>query len=241
MGTRGLLGYIIHGKHRGTYVHFDSYPQGLGTDIASFLAMLTEADRVRFIERLNKIKWVAHDDPIPPETMEEYKAAGYHLSTPTYDEEREVLNWDMLLWGVQGTKMFQPILEGKLRHMLDSTEFATDALFCEWAYWVDFENERMEVDMLGGRRWGRWTFAGMKVPQSYWWTMVENAEVQRKREEEEREAARQGRERFVQDEYVYLDATECRDAPSGVDDDDDSLAAGTWDSWSDDEGVVING
>ncbi|KAI0085022.1 hypothetical protein BDY19DRAFT_461409 [Irpex rosettiformis] len=239
MGTRGLLGYIIRGKYRGTYNHFDSYPEGLGTEIAEFLATLSEEDRVRFIKRLNEIKWVSHDDPIPPETMEEYKAAGYHLSTwmSVYDKRREVVNWYMLLCGVQGTKMFRPILEGKLHHMLDSTEFASDSLFCEWAYWVDFENERLEMDMYG-RRCGVWTFAGMRVPQSYWATMVENAAVVRKREEE-RETARREKKRLVQAKYVYPDATKCRDAPFGLD--DGGVSAGKWDTWSDNEDVIING
>ncbi|KAI0085026.1 hypothetical protein BDY19DRAFT_967666 [Irpex rosettiformis] len=56
MGTRGILGYIIRGRYRGTYVHSDSYPEGLGADIAEFLSMLTEEDRVRLIERLNEVK-----------------------------------------------------------------------------------------------------------------------------------------------------------------------------------------
>ncbi|KAI0085020.1 hypothetical protein BDY19DRAFT_997092 [Irpex rosettiformis] len=242
MGTRGLLGYIIRGKYRGTYNHFDSYPESLGTEIAEFLSTLSEEDRVRFIKRLNEIKWVSHDDPVPPETIEEYKAAGYHPRRSTSDEEEEIVNWDMLLGGVQGTKMFQPILEGKLRHMLDSTEFAADSLFCEWAYWVDFENERLDMYMYG-RRCGVWTFAGMRVPQSYWWTMVENAKMVRRRAEE-RKTARRDKKRLVQKKYVYPDATKCRDAPSGLED-DDALCAGKWDSWSedeeDDEDVVING
>jgi hypothetical protein len=64
MGTSGLLGFVINGKLRVTYVHFDSYPGGLGVGIASFIteiwrkkSKLPRNERYKAIaERVQKIK-----------------------------------------------------------------------------------------------------------------------------------------------------------------------------------------
>ena len=38
MGTRGFWGVRDNGRTRFTYNHFDSYPTGLGVDVAEFIA-----------------------------------------------------------------------------------------------------------------------------------------------------------------------------------------------------------
>lgn len=55
MGTRGLVGFIILGRKRGFYNHFDSYPEGLGEDIVRFFMALFEAPKARFKENLEKV------------------------------------------------------------------------------------------------------------------------------------------------------------------------------------------
>jgi hypothetical protein len=42
MGTRGLIGFVIKGRRRATYNHFDSYPEGLGFDVLRFILSLDE-------------------------------------------------------------------------------------------------------------------------------------------------------------------------------------------------------
>ncbi len=32
--------------------------------------------------------------------------------------------------------MLQPILDGRLRHLIDNTDFINDEAFCEWGYWL---------------------------------------------------------------------------------------------------------
>lgn len=51
MGTGGLIGFIIKGKARGTYNHFDSYPRGLGKDVLDFILFLNE-EGIKEMQRL---------------------------------------------------------------------------------------------------------------------------------------------------------------------------------------------
>lgn len=37
MGTRGFVGFVIDGQEKIGYNHFDSYPDGLGVDVLSWL------------------------------------------------------------------------------------------------------------------------------------------------------------------------------------------------------------
>lgn len=41
--------------------------------------------------------------------------------------------------------LLERIWDGRQTYIVDETEFANDALFCEYAYWIDFENQVMEV------------------------------------------------------------------------------------------------
>ena len=53
MGTRGLIGFIIKGKRRATYNHFDSYPEGMGNDVIRFILSLDE-DQIKQMQLLVK-------------------------------------------------------------------------------------------------------------------------------------------------------------------------------------------
>jgi len=57
MGTRGLLGFIINGARRGSYNHWDSYPQGLGNAIVKFILSLNDEQIKTMAERVAALKW----------------------------------------------------------------------------------------------------------------------------------------------------------------------------------------
>ena len=59
MGTRGLLGHILRSKkiRKGSYNHFDSYPTGLGRDLANFVNSLTDEQIEKMMEMIGKIEW----------------------------------------------------------------------------------------------------------------------------------------------------------------------------------------
>ncbi|TYJ53385.1 hypothetical protein B9479_005985 [Cryptococcus floricola] len=53
--------------------------------------------------------------------------------------------WSDVLVGAQGARALPFIQEGKLNHLIDSISFLMDGIFCEWAYFIDFHHEKLEV------------------------------------------------------------------------------------------------
>ncbi|ODN74178.1 hypothetical protein L202_07629 [Cryptococcus amylolentus CBS 6039] len=53
--------------------------------------------------------------------------------------------WSDVLVGAQGARALPFIQEGKLSHLIDSITFMTDGSLCEWEYFIDFHNEKLEV------------------------------------------------------------------------------------------------
>jgi len=49
------------------------------------------------------------------------------------------------LRNVQGADALPHILDGTLSHLTDNTSFEEDELFCEWAYFIDWEQKIFTV------------------------------------------------------------------------------------------------
>jgi hypothetical protein len=56
---------------------------------------------------------------------------------PEYDE--------IILAGRQ-EELLDRIWDGRQKHVVDNTEFASDDIFCEYTYWIDFENKIIEAE-----------------------------------------------------------------------------------------------
>ncbi|TYJ53878.1 hypothetical protein B9479_005500 [Cryptococcus floricola] len=56
-----------------------------------------------------------------------------------------IATWSDVLVGAQGARALPFIQNGKLNHLIDSTSFIMDGLFCEWAYFIDFHHEKLEL------------------------------------------------------------------------------------------------
>jgi len=56
MGTRGLVGLIIRGKHHAAYNHLDSYPSNLGQRIVKFILGLKPEDWDTIAKRVEQIE-----------------------------------------------------------------------------------------------------------------------------------------------------------------------------------------
>ena len=142
MGTRGLLGFIIKGRRKGTYNHYDSYPTGLGDLIVKFLLSLSPKELQSMAERVENIVWVTEDEPPSKEMQEEYSGKGF----ANVDVGKQQLDtWYCLLRECQGAKALPLICTGELQHIVDDTNFAKQSLFCEWAYFIDFEKRVLET------------------------------------------------------------------------------------------------
>lgn len=55
----------------------------------------------------------------------------------------------MLLYKTSGAAALPHIFDGTLEHMIDNTDFEDDTLFCEWVYWLDFNNRTIAVSASG--------------------------------------------------------------------------------------------
>ncbi|CZR52244.1 uncharacterized protein PAC_02121 [Phialocephala subalpina] len=120
MGTRGLLGLIIAAQRHGMYNHFDSYPDGLGKDIMKFIFSLKPEEWDKMVLLLNDIEvleWVDESSKPSPELQEKYTTLGF---CDTGVNRQSPDDWYCLLRNVQGAKALPEILNGNLKHMIQS-------------------------------------------------------------------------------------------------------------------------
>lgn len=79
---------------------------------------------------------------MPEEVQERYVALAFsdiRVGSQRADD------WYCLLHNVQGAKCLPHILDGSLKHQVDSTDFESDGLFCEWVYFIDWEKRELQV------------------------------------------------------------------------------------------------
>lgn len=135
MGTRGFLGFVIDGQEKVAYNHWDSYPDGLGNDILTWLRSAV-ADRDSVIEKARALRVVPEHSTPAAEDIEALK--GYaDISVGS----RGLDNWYVLLRRTQGDMAL--ILEAGV--IEDASDFVKDSLWAEWGYIVDLDALRFEV------------------------------------------------------------------------------------------------
>ncbi|RKF59819.1 hypothetical protein OnM2_056055 [Erysiphe neolycopersici] len=144
MGTRGLLGLIIGGKRRGIYNHWDSYPSGLGKDIVKFILSLKPEQWDEMVKILNEITWVSQNDEADEATAEKYLALGYGRKRLLEFDDEVDSSWTDLLNDCRGADNLIEMQKGNLKHAIEAVHFHQDTLFCEWAYFIDFEKRTLE-------------------------------------------------------------------------------------------------
>ncbi|KAF8901878.1 hypothetical protein CPB84DRAFT_1824505 [Gymnopilus junonius] len=142
MGTRGLLGFIIAAQRYGSYNHWDSYPSGLGADIVKFILGLGPENCDEMAKLVAEITWVNEAEKPTVEIQDKYSKAGF---SNVGIGEQSLSDWYCLLAKTQGAAALPAIQSGELKHMIDSRDFLANGLFCEWAYFIDFENRKLET------------------------------------------------------------------------------------------------
>lgn len=139
MGTRGLLGFIIAGRRRASYNHFDSYPSGLGAQVAKFILGLKEGEKRAMLEHVRNLTWFETSTEPNTELQEKYSKLGF---SDTKVSNQKLSDWYCLLRKVQGANALPKILDGTLKHMPDDTSMLKDV---EWSYFIDLEEDKLEV------------------------------------------------------------------------------------------------
>lgn len=138
MGTRGSFGTLSNGTLKLTYNHWDSYPEGLGTDLAKQLVKLLEKHDQTSLKALADLVTVVDSDSKP--TKEQIKKLSKW--TDLNVSEKSTDDWYCVLRDLQGK--LDVILE-EAGFMVDGNDFPKESLFCEWAYVANFDDMTLEI------------------------------------------------------------------------------------------------
>ncbi len=136
MGTRGAMGFRLQGVDTLTYNHFDSYPEGLGADMVTFVRA-NGGDIPDLREKVGALRVVDMNDTPDAELVA---------------KARELDLMDLGVGNQSETDMYCVLrkAQGDLGAYLavgvipDGSEFIRDSLFCEYAYIVNLDDETLE-------------------------------------------------------------------------------------------------
>lgn len=137
MGTRGFMGLVIDGQQKIGYVHWDSYPSGLGKDMLEALRTLLLADSGDQVATLARQLEVVTQDT-PPSREQQERLGDYadtNVSTKALDE------WYVLLRRTHGDL----VATLKAGYIEDAADFPYDSLYAEWGYLIDFDTKTFEA------------------------------------------------------------------------------------------------
>jgi len=141
MGTRGCIGVVVDGTFKGSYNHYDSYPEELGVSMVKQARTIAK-DINKYRDLARKVRMVEDGSKLTAEDHEKYA----HLrgdqsdclgeSGHNPDEE-----WYSFLRDMQG-ELVKSLEAGV---MLDGSKFPNDSLFCEYAYAINFDDNLIEM------------------------------------------------------------------------------------------------
>lgn len=133
MGTRGCYGFRKNGIDKITYNHYDSYPDCLGRTMVEFCKNTSIEEMNEIFDRLVLVD--ENDKPTP----EQITACSPYYSGCVGRQSPD--DWYCLLREAQGEPN---AYKNGLRYMIDSHEFIKDSLFCEYAYIINLDVNKLE-------------------------------------------------------------------------------------------------
>lgn len=143
MGTRNLTMVISNGETKvAQYGQWDGYPSGNGVIVLDFL---TKTNLDDFKKKLNKVIFVNGNKEKEIENW--LKSIGSENGWLTGEQSNLYQKKYPYLTRDNGANILQMIMDGEEDEIwvTDSTDFAGDSLFCEWAYLVDLDKNKLEV------------------------------------------------------------------------------------------------
>lgn len=142
MGTRGLTAVIEGGTHKvAQYGQWDHYPEGQGVTALTFLRDSGKLDALR--EKVGQAHYITGE-----EVDSLYAAAGIDVSSGfiTMDDSKMFGELYPALTRDTGAGILEVVADAPAGIGLqDSFSFATDSLFCEYAYVVDLDRNVFEA------------------------------------------------------------------------------------------------
>ena len=140
MSTRGLFGFRKDGKDKLTYNHFDSYQDYLGRVMAKFCAEHKVSELKAVCDSIELVD--EESTPTIEQITKCVKAGYYDLNVST----QSVGDWYCILREMQGNpeEYAKNFKNGHGTYMIDSHEFIQNSLFCEYAYIINLDTEKLE-------------------------------------------------------------------------------------------------
>lgn len=141
MSTRGLYGLRWHDKDKITYNHCDSYPDGLGRNIAAFCSRHT-VDELKII--YNRIKLI--DTSIPPTNKQKEICKSNHWCDFSVSTGRDD-DWYCLTRELQGNfaELSKTLYSSDTVFMLDcGKSMYNPSCWVEYAYVINLDTEELE-------------------------------------------------------------------------------------------------
>ena len=138
MGTRSSTGLIIKGEYKASYNQLNGYPGGVGQEMVDVCKSIIDWDK--FKKHAEKLQPITNGTPPTPEQIKMYESI-----TDLGVSGQSTSDWYCLLRKAQGGELFRLIYEGNVKHILDSSDFIKDSLFCEYAYIINLDSMEFEV------------------------------------------------------------------------------------------------
>lgn len=146
MGTRNLTAVVLDGEYKiAQYGQWDGNPGGQGATICAFLSNTDNINKFR--TNLSKVRF------FEPQGQDKEFAEAYDKNAPMWSSEPDKRTPEQKRWF---TTYMTRDLGGEILNnvawsaddeiiLKNEINFAADSLFCEWAYVVDLDNEKLEV------------------------------------------------------------------------------------------------
>jgi len=138
MGTRSLTCVVVDGEYKvAQYCQWDGYPEGQGSTIYNFLK---ETDLESFKEKVKDLNVYTEE-----EIQKIINKIGHSNGSFTTAEAEILKRRYPELHRSTGANILSLIRDGQVTSVSHILEFANDSLFCEWAYVVDLDKNKLEV------------------------------------------------------------------------------------------------
>src|SRR6185437_9317904 len=137
MGTRGFITFVIDGREKTAYNHFDSYPDGLGQDVLTWLRVARDGGLP-----VRELRVVSPDSKPTAEDIARLSRFSWGGAQHGGGRDlRDGQEWYDLLRETQGSP-HDMLAAGVIE---DAFSFPQDSLFAEWGYVVDLDARCFEV------------------------------------------------------------------------------------------------
>ncbi|MDU1912528.1 hypothetical protein [Fusobacterium sp.] len=148
MGTRGLFGLRKNNKDKTTYNHFDSYPSYLGEEMVEYVKNHSKEEMTALYDKLIMVDEEFNTSQFTEEQKERYKEfmKKNDFFSHTLDGAKTAENISMycFLHEFQG-RLYKYDEYPEIDLMIDNHNFIKNSLFCEWAYIINLDTNKLEV------------------------------------------------------------------------------------------------